>query len=94
MLNPIPGTPLARNQRLTAEALCRITAVYRFLLPDASIRLAGGKRTIAGIKGGKLLPVRGQTLPSGDMLTTSGITVEKDLQMLKELGYQVRRDDE
>ena len=43
VLNPIPGTPLARNQRLNAEALCRITAVYRFLLPDASIRLAGGR---------------------------------------------------
>ena len=93
VLNPIPGTPLARNQRLTAEALCRITAVYRFLLPDASIRLAGGRGQLPD-KGRSCFLSGANAAISGDMLTTSGITVEKDLQMLKELGYQVRRDDE
>ena len=30
---------------------------------------------------------------SGDMLTTAGITVETDLKLLKELGYEVKRQD-
>ncbi len=40
MLNPIPGTPYENNPRLTEEDMCRIVAIFRFLLPDAFIRLA------------------------------------------------------
>ena len=31
---------------------------------------------------------------SGDMLTTAGITTKTDMEMLKELGYEVRLSDE
>ena len=43
LLNPIPGTPMEGNKRLSSDDMRRIAAVYRFLLPDASIRLAGGR---------------------------------------------------
>ena len=43
LLNPIPGTPYAGNRVLSEEELCRCTAVFRFLIPDGSIRLAGGR---------------------------------------------------
>ena len=43
MLNPIPGTPFGNNEKLTEEDMRRIVAVYRFILPAASIRLAGGR---------------------------------------------------
>ena len=43
MLNPISGTPYEGNVRLTVEDMRRIVAVYRFILPDGSIRLAGGR---------------------------------------------------
>ena len=43
MLNPIPGTPYEKNPRLTEDDMRRIVSVYRFLLPKASIRLAGGR---------------------------------------------------
>lgn len=43
MLNPIPGTPYENNPRLTEEEMCRIVAVFRFILPKAFIRLAGGR---------------------------------------------------
>ena len=32
MLNPIPGTPLGQNKKLTAEDMCRIVAVYLSLI--------------------------------------------------------------
>lgn len=89
MLNPIQGTPFAHNRRLTKEDMCRIVAVYRFILPDASIRLAGG-RGLLGDKGESCFQSGANAAISGDMLTTAGITVETDMRLLKELGYEVR----
>ena len=43
MLNPIPGTPFGNREKLTVDDMRRIVAVYRFILPAASIRLAGGR---------------------------------------------------
>ena len=92
-LNPIPGTPYAHNALLSDAEKRRIIAIYRFLLPDASIRLAGGRG---------LLPDRGEACfrsganaaISGDMLTTAGITIETDLALLAKLGYEVKFQNE
>ena len=64
-------------------------AVFRFILPDASIRLAGG-RGILEDKGRGCFRSGANAAISGDMLTTAGITVEQDMEMLKELGYRTR----
>lgn len=89
MLNAIPGTPLAQNKRLTTEDMRRIVAVYRFILPDAFIRLAGGRGLMADKGAGCFLSGANAAI-SGDMLTTAGITVETDMKLLNELGYKVR----
>lgn len=93
MLNPIPGTPLEHNEKLTAEDMCRIVAVYRFLLPDASIRLAGGRGLLED-KGKSCFQSGANAAISGDMLTTAGITVATDMELLRELGYEVRYGNE
>ena len=93
MLNPIKGTPLEHNQRLNAEDMCRIVAVYRFILPDASIRLAGGRGLLPD-KGRSCFLAGANAAISGDMLTTAGITVETDMKMLNDLGYEVRYGNE
>ncbi len=89
MLNPIPGTPMGQNKRLTLEDMRRIVAVYRFILPDASIRLAGGRGLLED-KGRSCFISGANAAISGDMLTTAGITVDTDMMLLKELGYEVR----
>lgn len=88
MLNPIPGTPLENNTRLTMEDMQRIVAVYRFILPTASIRLAGGRGLLAD-KGKSCFVSGANAAISGDMLTTAGITTQTDKELLKELGYEV-----
>ncbi len=88
LLNPIEGTPFQDKTPLSSEDLCKIIAVYRFILPKAFIRLAGGRG---------LLPDRGRqcfcsganATISGDFLTTYGVSVATDLQMAKELGFEV-----
>ena len=67
----------------------RIVAVFRFLLPDAWIRLAGGRGLLPD-KGRSCFTSGANAAISGDMLTTAGITSERDMQMLGELGYIVK----
>jgi biotin synthase len=86
VLNPIPGTPMEKNARLSMEELRTTVVVFRFLLPDAAIRLAGG-RGLMPDHGKRLFQSGANAAISGDMLTTAGYTVESDLAMLKELGY-------
>lgn len=87
MLNPIPGTPYENNRKLTKEDMQRIVAVYRFILPDASIRLAGG-RGLMEDKGESCFQSGANAVISGDMLTTSGYTIESDMDMIERLGYK------
>lgn len=88
MLNPIANTPFEHNRILTQEEMQRIVAIFRFIIPDGFIRLAGG-RGIMKDKGKSLFTSGANAAISGDMLTTQGITTEKDMQTLKELGYKV-----
>lgn len=89
LLNPIPGTPYENNKVLSNDELCRIVAVFRFLVPDGMIRLAGG-RGLVGDKGEKCFKSGANAAISGDMLTTAGITVETDMELLNKLGYEVK----
>ncbi len=93
MLNPIPGTPYAHNQVLSNEEMCRTVAIFRFLIPDASIRLAGGRGLLPD-KGEACFRSGANAAISGDMLTTSGYTIESDLALLKKLGYEVKLQNE
>ena len=88
LLNPIPGTPYEHNPVLTEDELRRVVAIFRFLIPDGNIRLAGGRGLLED-KGARCFCSGANAAISGDMLTTAGITVERDLEMLRKLGYQV-----
>ena len=88
MLNPIPGTPYEGNARLTVDDMRRIVAVYRFILPDAFIRLAGG-RGLMEDKGEGAFCSGANAAITGDMLTTAGYTIEPDMEMLRRLGYML-----
>ena len=91
LLNGIPGTPLADQPRLAEEELRRTVAVWRFLLPRVTIRLAGGRGLLAD-KGEGCFRAGANGAISGDMLTTAGISGATDRQLLAGLGYEVRRD--
>ena len=92
LLNPIPGTPLENRKPLTNEEARRCVAIFRFLIPDASIRLAGG-RGLLGDKGELCFKSGANAAISGDMLTTAGITVETDMELVRNLGFEVRLYD-
>lgn len=88
LLNPIPGTPYENNSVLASDELCRIIAIYRFILPKAFIRLAGGRGLLQD-QGRKCLLSGANALISGDMLTTAGVSIKSDMKMIDDLGYKV-----
>ncbi len=87
VLNAIPGTPLERETPLKLPEIRRITAIYRMLHPRAAIRMAGGRGQLPD-KGRSVFASGSNAAISGPMLTTSGISMEEDMQILRELGYK------
>lgn len=86
MLSPISGTPYGDRDPLTVEQMRRIVAIYRFILPDASIRLAGGRGLLED-KGRRCFQSGANAVISGDLLTTSGMTIDADMEMIRGLGF-------
>lgn len=87
ILNPIKNTPLENNKVLTLDEVRRITAIFRFALPDKFIKLAGGRGLLPD-KGKSVFLSGANGAISGDMLTTSGITIDEDKKMITSLGYK------
>lgn len=88
ILNRIKGTPMENNKPVSKEEAQRIVAIYRFIIPEGTIRLAGG-RGLLDDKGRAIFNSGANAAITGDMLTTAGITIDDDMSMLKELGYKV-----
>ncbi|WP_343208940.1 biotin synthase BioB [Anaerolentibacter hominis] len=92
ILNPIPGTPLAGQPSLSEEEIVRTAALFRLILKDKTIRLAGG-RTLLADKGRLAVRAGVNAMISGDMLTTAGIRTMEDIHMVKELGFETGREN-
>ena len=84
-LIPIKGTPLENVSRLTEEEILRTVAFFRFINPEADIRLAAGRSLIKNDGERAFLGGASATI-TGNMLTTSGSTIKSDVEMFKRLG--------
>ena len=88
ILNPIKGTPVENNEILSNDEACRIIAIFRFINPDAYIRMAGG-RALLGDNGRKAFQSGANAGILGDMLTTEGVALKEDLKLLDDLGFEI-----
>ena len=86
VLNPIPGTPYEHIEPLAPLEILRSFAMFRFVLPKAQIRTAGGRQlnlrslqsmALAGGMNGVMI---------GNYLTSKGSDPHDDLTMLRDLG--------
>lgn len=87
ILNPIPGTPLADRAILIGDEVRKSIAIFRFILPRAQIRLAGGRRLFAD-RGRTFFQAGANAAITGPMLTTSGISLQDDVRIITELGLR------
>ncbi|MSR66162.1 MAG: biotin synthase BioB [Pedosphaera sp.] len=86
ILNPIPGTPFEKNPPLAPMEILKTIACFRFLLPRQEIMIAGGRTVNLRDAQSMIFMAGASALMVGNYLTTLNQPVEKDLQMLKDLG--------
>lgn len=92
ILNPIEGTPFARRQPLPPLEILQSIACFRFILPRQEIMVAGGRTVNLRDAQSMVFLAGASALMVGNYLTTLNQPVEKDLQMLKDLGLDPNWD--
>ncbi len=88
VLTPIPGTPLEDRKRLDDAEILRTVAIFRYLVPEADIRMAAG-RVLCENHGAMLFESGASAAITGNMLTTTGATIREDREMLSQLGRSI-----
>jgi biotin synthase len=86
ILNPIKGTPFGDRPSLPALEILKTIACFRFILPKQEIMIAGGRAVNLRDAQSMIFMAGASALMVGNYLTTLNQPVEKDLQMLKDLG--------
>lgn len=84
-LDPRPGTPLEHKKIMPAEEALRVIALFRNILPDAVLRICGGRLKTLGNQQHKMFAAGANALMTGDFLTTRGVGIDNDFDMLKKL---------
>jgi biotin synthase len=88
-LHPHPGTPLAAQPVLMTDEALRIIAVFRHILPEATLRVCGGRAHALGARQEELFAAGANALMTGDYLTTTGSGILEDLDMIARLGLEI-----
>lgn len=88
ILRPIPGTPFEDLEPIGEAEILRTIALFRFIVPDADIRLAAGRNMMAD-NGLQAFFSGANATITGDMLTTSGNNTEEDKKMLSDHGFDI-----
>ncbi len=88
-LNPVPGTKLEKMARLEPLECLRIIALMRFVLPQADIRVCGGReQALRDLQ--SMMFFEGATgTMFGDYLTPAGRPAQEDLQLIRDLGMEL-----
>ena len=92
-LIPIRGTRMAARALLSPEEALKILALLRFLLPEAHIRICGGRQTVFGQQRGlEPLEAGASGIMIGDYLTTGGLDAKADIEGILAAGWRITGD--
>lgn len=86
ILNPVKGTPFYHNKRLPPLEVLRTFAMFRFVLPKALIRTAGGREVNLRSLQPYALTGGLNGIMVGGYLTTGGRDPQEDILMTNDLG--------
>lgn len=87
-LHPIPGTPLGDMPTLQPREILTIIALYRFILPAAHLKIAGGRILNLRDLQSWMFHAGATSILTGNYLTTAGRPAQQDLQMLADLNLE------
>ncbi len=87
VLQPIPGTPLAQTDSLSAEEVLLAVCIFRLANPDAYIRFSGGRAQLDRETQKQALYIGVNAAITGDLLTTVASVTREDMQLFNEMNY-------
>ncbi len=88
ILTPIPGTPFADLEPLPVEEVLTTIALFRFINPDAVVRVAGGRQQL-GDEQYHCFAAGANGAIVGNYLTTTGSSIAEDIAALRGLGFSI-----
>ena len=91
-LIPIPGTLFEGLRELNPRRCLRVLCLFRFLLPQKEIRIAGGREVhLRSLQPLGLYPAN--SIFIGDYLTTPGQAAHSDWEMIRDAGFVLEAPD-
>lgn len=90
ILNRIPGTRLEDQIPLHIDEILRTIAVLRLILPDKSLKFAGGREKAMGSDEYMGYTAGINAMLVGNYLTTSGKSFKQEMQNLEAVGFVVK----
>lgn len=84
ILMPVEGTPLEKQPLISEDEVIRTVAIFRFLLPNKTLRFAGGRMRLSHKAMLRILRGGMNGALMGDMLTSIGNQVAEDKELFKE----------
>lgn len=88
-LNPAMGTPMANVEPMKPYEILRAIATYRYMLPRAEIRIAGGRHFLGDMQS-MIFMAGASGVMIGNYLTTQGRSVNDDIKMIQDLKLDIR----
>jgi biotin synthase len=85
-LHAIPGTPLADRPPMSPLEILSVTAMFRLVMPDRIIKMAGGREKNLGQLQSLMFMAGADSCMVGSYLTTTGRPAEEDLALIRALG--------
>ncbi len=91
LLDPIEGTPFeSYKDKIDEEEILKTLAIFRIIMPNVSLRYAGGRIKRLSCEGQKKGLIAGvDSILIGNLLTTIGATPEDDLKMVQECNKEL-----
>ena len=90
ILNPRPGTPLEHSEPVPPMEIIKTIALFRFVLPKGTIKVAGGREANLRDLQSFALFAGANGLIVGNYLTTQGRSAEDDLKMIVDAGFRLK----
>ena len=78
------GTAMAGRAPMPADEALLIIAVYRLMLPEATIRICGGRSTILAGRQRDIFKAGANALMTGNYLTSAGTCPDEDREAIPE----------
>ncbi len=90
-LIPIKGTPMVAREELTPMQCLKILCLFRLLNPRSTLRIAGGRELhLRSLQTMGLYAAN--SIFVGDYLTTEGQAANLDIEMIRDMGFEVVGD--